>query len=101
MESTVVILVIVVCVGIIWWRRRGGASSPAAETESPPRENFALKAFAHGNSCLAEGKFDEAEASFHQARELDPKQPHIEDRLAEVERQRQAVSDMPSDQTIG
>ena len=36
------------------------------------RENVALKAFAHGNTCLAEGKFAEATAAFHQARELEP-----------------------------
>jgi cytochrome c-type biogenesis protein CcmH/NrfG len=38
-----------------------------------------------------EGKFDEAIAAFHQARTLEPKYPHIADRLAEVERRQQAA----------
>ena len=101
MGTIVIIMVIVVCGGVIWWRRRSGASSATAPTESLPRENFALKAFAHGNTCLAEGKFDEAIASFHEARELDSKQPHIEDRLAEVERQRQAADAITSDKLTG
>ena len=96
MGSVVIIAVIVGCVGwIVWWRRhRGHASTAAVSPEGKPRENFALKAFAHGNTCLAEGKFAEAIASFHEARELDPKHPHIADRLAEVERQQQAASIM-------
>jgi cytochrome c-type biogenesis protein CcmH/NrfG len=56
---------------------------------------LALKAFAHGNSCLAEGKFAEATAAFRQALELDPKHPHIAGRLAEVERQQQAAKTTP------
>jgi Flp pilus assembly protein TadD len=93
MGSVVVIMVIVVCAGgIVWWRRRRGhASTAAASPDSMPRENVALKAFAHGNTCLAEGKFAEATAAFHQARELEPKHPHVAARLAEVER-RQAAS---------
>ncbi len=53
---------------------------------------WALDAFAHGNSYLAEGKFDEAIAAFHQARELDPKRAHVAERLAEVERRQYAAS---------
>jgi hypothetical protein len=41
---------------------------------------------------LAEGKFVEAIAAFHQAREIDPKRAHVAERLAEAERQQQAVS---------
>jgi Flp pilus assembly protein TadD len=41
---------------------------------------------------LKEGKFDEARAAFHQARELDPQHHHVADRLAEVDRQQQAAS---------
>jgi hypothetical protein len=94
MKSVVVTVVIVVCAGcIVWWRRRRGHSSTAAVSpESMPRENVALKAFAHGNTCLAEGKFAEATAAFHQARELEPPHPHIAGRLAEVERRQQAAS---------
>lgn len=54
-------------------------------------EALALEAFTQGNSCLAEGKFAEATAAFHRARELDPKRPHVADRLAEVERQQRAA----------
>lgn len=91
-----VAVIIVVAAGIVWMRRRRGQ----IETEqlSPggiPRESLALEAFTHGNSCLAEGKFDEATAAFHRSRELDPKRPHIDDRLAEVERRQHAVSAMP------
>jgi cytochrome c-type biogenesis protein CcmH/NrfG len=41
---------------------------------------------------LAEGKFAEAIAAFQQAREIDPKRAHVAERLAEAERQQQAVS---------
>jgi hypothetical protein len=57
-----------------------------------PRETLALDAFAHGNAYLAEGKFDEAIAAFHHARELDPKRVHVADRLAEVEWRQHAAS---------
>jgi cytochrome c-type biogenesis protein CcmH/NrfG len=43
---------------------------------------------------LAEGKFAEATAAFHQARELEPKHPHVAARLAEVERRQQAAGAM-------
>jgi len=94
MGSVIVILVIVVCAGgIVWWRRRRRhASTAAVSSEDMPRENVALKAFAHGNTCLAEGKFAEATAAFHQARELEPTHPHVAGRLAEVDRQQQAAS---------
>jgi cytochrome c-type biogenesis protein CcmH/NrfG len=52
-----------------------------------------------GNSCLAEGKFAEATAAFHQARELDPKRAHVADRLAEVERQQAASATVPANST--
>ena len=94
MGSVIILAVIVVCTGgIVWWRRHRGYGS-AAVVPPRPRENFALKAFAHGNTCLAEGKFAEATASFHEARELEPKHPHVAGRLAEVERQQQAASTM-------
>ena len=96
MGSVVVIMVIVVCAGgIVWWRRRRGhASAAAASAEGMPRENVALKAFAHGNTCLAEGKFAEATAAFHQALKLEPTHPHVAGRLAEVDRRQQAASAM-------
>jgi hypothetical protein len=60
--------------------------------ETIPRQTLALRAFAHGNACLAEGKFTEAIAAFQQAREIEPKHPHVAGRLAEVERRQQAAS---------
>ncbi|MDH3600937.1 MAG: hypothetical protein OEU26_15035 [Candidatus Tectomicrobia bacterium] len=94
MRSVVVIMVIIVCAGgIVWWRRRRERASAAAiPSEAIPRENFALKAFAHGNTCMAEGNFAEATVAFHQVRELEPKHPHVAARLAEVERRQQAAS---------
>jgi len=44
-----------------------------------------------GNAYLAEEKFGEATAAFHQARELDPKRAHVADRLAEVARRQHAL----------
>jgi predicted negative regulator of RcsB-dependent stress response len=93
MKNMVIIMVIVVCAGWVVWRRyRRHAPTAVVPPEAIPRENFALKAFAHGNTCLAEGKFAEATAAFHQARELEPKHPHVAARLAEVERRQQAAS---------
>lgn len=101
MGSVVIIMVIVVCAGWIVWRRQH--REHASTTASPPagmprenRENSVLKAFTHGNTCLAEGKFVEATAAFHQARELEPKHPHVAARLAEVERQEAAGAIAPA-----
>jgi len=93
MGSAVIIAIIAGCTGWIVLRRRHRrhVSTTAARPDLAPRENFALKAFAHGNTCLMEGKFAEATAAFHQARELEPKHPHVAGRLAEVERRRQAA----------
>jgi hypothetical protein len=92
MASVVVMMVIVMGIGCIVWWRRGRASTPALSPESMPRENVALKAFAHGNTCLMEGKFAEATAAFHQTRECEPTHPHVAGRLAEVDRQQQAAN---------
>jgi len=94
MVSVIILVVIGLCIGLIVWMRRRSARAYAAPV-SPggmSRETLALDAFAHGNSYLAEGKFDEATAAFHQARELDPKRAHVADRLAEVERRQHAAS---------
>ncbi len=89
-------VIIVVAGGIVWMRRRrGSVRTDQLPPEGIPRETLALDAFTHGNSCLAEGKFEDAIAAFQQARELDPKRPHIADRLAEVERRQHAASAMP------
>ena len=96
MGSVVVIGIIIVCAGWIIWRRRrrGHAFTAAVPLAGRPRENSGLKAFGHGNTCLAEGKFAEATAAFHQALALEPTHPHVAGRLAEVERQQQAASAM-------
>ena len=94
MVSMIILVVIGLGIGWIVWMRRHGARAYTALV--PPggmsHETLALDAFAHGNSYLAEGKFDEAIAAFHQARELDPKRAHVADRLAEVERRQHAAS---------
>ena len=94
MMSVITIVVIGLCIGWIVWIRRRRARVYTAPI--PPggilRETLALDALAHGNSYLAEGKFDEAIAAFHQARELDPKRAHVAERLAEAERRQHAAS---------
>jgi hypothetical protein len=94
MVSIVVLTVIVLGAGWIVWkrRRRGPVDATPVTPEEIPRETLALQAFTYGNTCLAQGKFAEAIAAFHRARELDPKRPHLAERLAEAERQQQAVS---------
>jgi hypothetical protein len=94
MVSVIMLVVIGLCIGWSVWMRRGRARAYTAPAMpgGMPRETLALDAFAHGNSYLAEGKFDDAIAAFHQARELDPKRAHVADRLAEVERRQHAVS---------
>ncbi len=94
MMSVIMLVVIGLCIGWIVWmrRRRARAYTAPATPGGMPRETLALDAFVHGNSCLAEGKFDEAIAAFHRARELDPKRAHVADRLAEVERRQHAAS---------
>jgi len=97
MVSVVMLVVVVLGIGGIVWmrRRRWQAYTNSASPQAIPRETLVLHAFAHGNSCLAAGKFDEAIAAFHQARELNPKHPHVAGRLAEVERRQQAASATP------
>jgi predicted negative regulator of RcsB-dependent stress response len=93
MGIVVVMLVIVVVVAWIAWRpRRHGQASAAVSPQGMFPADLAHKAFVHGNSCLMEGKFDEARAAFHQALALEPKHPHVAGRLAEVERQQQVAS---------
>lgn len=68
-----------------------GAAQVAAYQATIPRETLAQHAFMHGNACVAAGRFAEAIAAFHQARELNPKHPYVDARLDEVERQQQAA----------
>jgi hypothetical protein len=97
MLSIGILAVIVLCVGGIVWmrRRRYQAYTTPVSPGTIPRETIARHAFAHGNSCLAEGRFTEAIEAFQQAREIDPKHPHVAGRLAEVERRQQAASAAP------
>jgi predicted negative regulator of RcsB-dependent stress response len=104
MESVVVMVVMLVIIGCLGWavwgrRHRDHASTAAVPPQSMPRENSALKAFVHGNTLLMEGKFAEATAAFHQARELDPKHSHVAGRLVEVERQQAARAMAPVNAT--
>ena len=93
MGIVIVILVIAVAAGWIAWRRwRHRQASTAVSPQAMSPADLAHKAFVHGNSCLMEGKFDEARAAFHQARALELKHPHVAGRLAEVERQQQVAS---------
>jgi len=97
MVSVIVLVAIALCTGGIVWmcRCRWHAYAPPVSPGVIPCGTLALKAFTHGNSCLAAGKFAEAIAAFHQARELEPKHPHVAGRLAEVERRQHAASATP------
>jgi Tfp pilus assembly protein PilF len=101
MGLVIVMLVIVVGAGWFTWRRRRyrQAHTLRVSSQSRPHENVAHKAFVHGNTCLREGKFDEARVAFHQALELDPKHPHSAARLAEVDRQGAACAVAPAHTT--
>jgi hypothetical protein len=98
-----VIVVVAIAGGIGWmvWRRRGRWRPPTASgtPEGIGPERLAFEAFTHGNTCLAEGKFAEATAAFHRSRELDPKRPHVAERLAEVARRQHAASPPPASAT--
>lgn len=98
MGSLIATIVIVVCAGWILLRRWRGRQAHAASVSPKVMlpQNLAHQAFAHGNTCLSEGNFSEATAAFHQARERDPKHPHVAGRLAEVERQQRAAGTVTS-----
>lgn len=97
MGSLIMLVIIGLCVGWIVWRRqlRRHAYTTPITPEGIPRETLALHAFTRGNTCLAEGKFTEAIAAFHQARELNPKRAHVDARIAEAERQQKEASASP------
>jgi cytochrome c-type biogenesis protein CcmH/NrfG len=94
MVSVMVIVALLLGAGWMVWKRRSRWHTPneASASEATRPEALAFEAFSHGNTCLAMGKFDEAKAAFEQARELDPKRPHVAERLAEVARQQQGAS---------
>jgi hypothetical protein len=95
-----VILVPAVVLGAGWtvWRRRGRGRPPAASgtPAGMTPERLAFEALTHGHTCLAAGQFAEAIAAFQRARELDPKRPHVAERLTEVARRQHAVSPPPA-----
>jgi hypothetical protein len=95
-----VILVLAILLGAGWtvWQRRGhGRMAAASGTPAGmPPERLAFEVFAHGNTCLAAGQLAEATAAFQRARELDPKRPHVAERLAEVARRQAAASPPPT-----
>jgi len=100
MGITIVILVIAMGAGWIAWRRRRRRHAYALSV--PPQwtnKNAAHNAFVQGNTCLMEGKFDEARAAFHQVLELEPKHPHVAGRLAEVEQQQAASAAVTANAT--
>jgi hypothetical protein len=90
-----IIFIVVVIAGAGWfvWRRWTYWRTPITPQPSAERspQTRAFEAFTHGNSCLAAGQWAEATAAFEQARELDPKRPHVAERLAEVARRQQAA----------
>jgi len=101
-DMGIVVVMLVIVVGVAWiaWRRRRyGQASTAGSPQDMSPVDLAHKALVHGNSCLMEGKFDEARAAFHQARALEPKHPHVAGRLAEVDRQQVASAVAPANTT--
>jgi predicted negative regulator of RcsB-dependent stress response len=98
MVSVIVVVAIIAAAGWFVWRRRSRWQTPSelSTAENARPETLAFEAFTHGNSYLAEGKFDDAVAAFQRARELDPKRPHVADRLAEVERRQRAAHAAPA-----
>ena len=94
MMSLIFIVVVIAGAGWFVWRRWHDWRTPIRlqpSAEQSPQTR-AFEAFAHGNSCLAEGRFADATAAFQRARALDPKRPYVAERLAEVDRQHHAAS---------
>ncbi len=91
-----IIFIVAVIAGAGWfvWRRWTDwrtPSGPQPSAEQSPQTR-AFEAFTHGNRCLVAGQWADATAAFEQARTLDPKRPHVAERLAEVARQQHAAS---------
>jgi hypothetical protein len=94
MITVIVIIAVVLVAGWIMWGYQGRwhAPVPSATPAGMTPEALAFEAFTHGNTCLAAGQFAEATAAFQRARELDPKRPHVAERLAEVARRQHAAN---------
>jgi hypothetical protein len=97
MISTILILAMIAGAGWFVWRRWTAGRTPINPLPSEDRspQTRAYKAFLHGNTCLAAGQFADATAAFEQARTLDPKRPHVAERLAEVARRQHAAAPVP------
>ena len=98
MISIILIMAIIVGIGWMAWRRWGHGrlpTEPLPSAASSPK-TLAFEAFVHGNTCLAAGQFAEATAAFERARALDPKRPHVAERLAEVARRQVPASPPPA-----
>jgi hypothetical protein len=94
MISMIFIVVVIAGAGYLAWRRWTDWRRPISPQSSAERsqQTRAFEAFAHGNSCLMAGQWTDATAAVEQARTLDPKQPYVAERLAEVARQQHAAS---------
>jgi hypothetical protein len=97
MITVILVIAVVLAVGWIMWGRQSRRYTPVALATpgGMTPESLAFEAFTHGNTCLAAGQFAEATAAFQRARELDPKRPHVAERLAEVARRQQTESPPP------
>jgi hypothetical protein len=94
MTSLIIVVVVMACAGWMAWNRWTYWRTPIRPLPSTERspQTRAFEAFAHGNSCLAEGRFADATAAFQRAGTLDPKRPYVAERLAEVARRQHAAS---------
>jgi hypothetical protein len=94
MISIIFMVAIVAGIGWMAWSRGHDRRTPIRPL--PSAEGFpqtrAFEAFAHGNTCLAEGRFADATAAFQGAGTLDPKRPCVAERLADVARRQHAAS---------
>ncbi len=98
MTSLIIVVVVLACAGWMAWSRWTYWRTPITPQPSAERspQTRAFEAFTHGNTCLAAGLFADATAAFEQARTLDPKRPHVAERLAEVARRQAAASPPPA-----
>ena len=94
MTSIIIVVVVMACAGWMAWSRWNYWRTPIRPQPSAEisPQSLAFEAFTHGNTCLAAGQFADATAAFEQARALDPKRPHVAERLAEVDRRQHAAS---------
>jgi hypothetical protein len=94
MTSLIIVVVVMACAGWMAWNRWTHWRTPIRPLPSAERspQTRAFEAFAHGNTCLAEGRFADATAAFQRAGTLDPKRPYVAERLAEVARRQHAAS---------